>query len=218
MPRIARLVVPGLPHHVTQRGVRRMHLFFSDADRADYVGLMAEQGARFGVRFLSWCLMDNHIHLIAVPRTRESLAQAIGEAHKRYSRRLNARNGWRGYLFQGRFFSCPLEGSHTVAAIRYVLRNPVRAGFCAQAWEYDWSNARWLVGLKPSDPLAVRSSLFEEIDDWRALLQDDPEETARIRKHTRTGRPLCTERFLGHLERTTGRTLRPNKRGRPPSK
>ena len=214
MARIARVVAPGFPHHVTQRGVRRMPVFFSDEDREEYLHLLAEQGSRFGVRYLAWCLMDNHVHLIAVPRDEASLAKGIGEAHKRYSRRVNFREGWRGYLFQGRFFSCPLEGSYAVAAIRYVLRNPVRGGLCRQAWDYDWSSAKWLIGMEDADRLAVQSPLLDEIDDWRALLQADPGETMDIRKHTRTGRPLCADAFLDRLERVTGRTLHLRKPGR----
>ena len=188
MARIARIVVPGLPHHVTQRGVRRMRIFFSDDDREEYLQLLAEQGERFGVKYLAWCLMDNHVHLVAAPSEEASLAKGIGEAHKRYSRMINFREGWRGYLLQGRFFSCPLEGSYAVAAIRYVLRNPVRARRCSQAWDYRWSSARWLVGIQDTDPLAIRSPLLDEVDDWRGILQTDPEEAMDLRKHTRTGR------------------------------
>ena len=218
MARIARVVVPGLPHHVTQRGVRRMRIFFSDDDREEYLQLMAEQGERFGVQFLAWCLMDNHVHLIAVPNKKESLAKAIGEAHKRYSRMVNFREGWTGYLFQGRFFSCPLEGLYAVAVTRYVLRNPVRARLCSQAWDYRWSSARWLVGLEDTDPLATWSPLLDEIHDWRAVLRVKPEKAMHIRKCTRTGRPLCSDEFLGHLENLTGRSLRLRKPGRKPKK
>ena len=216
MARIARVVVPGIPHHITQRGVRRMDVFFSDDDRREYLKQLADQGERFGVQYIAWCLMDNHVHLIAVPTTESSLAKGIGEAHKRYSRMINFREGWRGYLFQGRFFSCPLEGSYAIAAIRYVLGNPVRAKLCKQPWDYVWSSARWMIGLAESDPLATRSSLLSEIDDWRSLLKRGPTEAADIRKHTRSGRPLCSDAFLQYLELLTGRELRLRKAGRKP--
>lgn len=218
MPRIARVVVPGMPHHVTQRGVRRMQVFFTDDDREEYLRLLAEQGDRFGVDYIAWCLMDNHIHLVAIPGDGASLAKGIGEAHKRYSRMINFREGWRGYLFQGRFFSCPLEGAYALAAIRYVLRNPVRARLCRNAWDYRWSSARWLVGALDSDPLAIQHPLLDEIDDWRNVLQTDPKETIDLRKHTRTGRPLCTNEFLSYLETITGRRLRLRTPGRRPKK
>lgn len=93
MARIARVVVPGIPHHITQRGVRRMAVFFSDDDRHAYIELLAEQGERFGLQYLAWCLMSNHVHLIGVPETETSLAKGVGEAHKRYTRMVNFREG-----------------------------------------------------------------------------------------------------------------------------
>jgi len=214
MPRIARVVVPDWPHHITQRGVRRMDVFFSDGDRIDYLALLREQGARFGVQYIAWCLMDNHVHLIAVPENESSLAKGIGEAHKRYSRMVNFRQGWRGYLFQGRFFSCPLDGTYAIAAVRYVLRNPVRAGLCNAPWEYRWSSAAWMVGQKETDPLATVSPLLDEIDDWGTLLVSDPYGIQGIRKHTRTGRPLCSDAALQYLEGSTQRVLHPLRPGR----
>jgi putative transposase len=195
-----------------------MDVFFSDDDREAYVELLAEQSARFGVRYLAWCLMSNHIHLIAIPEAETSLAKGIGEAHKRYSCLINFREGWRGYLFQGRFFSCPLEGEHIIAAIRYVLRNPVRAGIVKKAWAYHWSSARWLVGKESHDPLAEESPLLQEIDDWRALLARDPGNLQLLRQHTKTGRPLGAESFLMHVEELTGRSLRLRKPGRKRNK
>lgn len=213
MARIARVVIPDFPHHVVQRGVRRMDVFFSDDDREEYLSLLAEQGDRFGVHYLAWCLMPNHVHLIAVPKTESSLALGIGEAHRKYTRYINFREGWRGYLFQGRFHSCPLDGGHLLAAIRYVLRNPVRAGMTDQSWDYRWSSARWLVGLTGSDKLSVHSSLLDDIVDWRSFLAVHEDSRSDIRRHTRTGRPLGDEQFIDRLESLTGRTLRPRKRG-----
>ena len=191
-----------------------MDVFFTDDDREAYIELLAQQSKRFGVRYLAWCLMSNHIHLIAVPEAEASLAKGIGEAHKRYSRMINFREGWRGYLFQGRFFSCPLEGEHVIAAIRYVLRNPVRAGIVRKAWAYPWSSARWLAGRIPDDPLVEDLPILQEIDDWQALLSHDTPEDDMLRRHTRTGRPLGSESFLTHVENLTGRSLRPRKAGR----
>ena len=165
MPRIGRVVVPDYPHHVTQRGVRRMDVFFSDEDRTTYLDLLAEQGGRYGIQFLAWCLMTNHVHLIVVPLHEHSLAKGIGEAHKRYTRSINFREGARGYLFQGRFFSCPLDVDYLLPAVRYVLGNPVRAGLVAQPWDYQWSSARWSMGLMEKDPLVHSLGPLAEIDD-----------------------------------------------------
>ncbi len=217
MARIARVVIPGLAHHVVQRGVRRMDVFFSNDDREEYLKLLAEQGERFGVKYLTWCLMTNHVHLIAVPCDETSLARGIGEAHRRYTRYINFREGWRGYLFQGRFHSFPLEGGYLLAAVRYVLRNPVRAGMVRKPWDYRWSSARWFVGETEDDPLAVPSDVFTGITDRRSFLLQEEDALTELRRHTRTGRPLGSSSFLAQLEQMTGRILRPKRRGPKPS-
>jgi len=213
MARIARVVIPGMPHHIVQRGVRGMNVFFSDADRYSYLDLLSEYGKRFGVSFLAWCLMTNHIHLIAVPEDKSSLARGIGEAHRRYTRRVNFHEGWRGYLFQGRFHSCPLDGQYLLAAVRYVLRNPIRAGLADKPWDYQWSNARWIVGDALEDPLATPSETLADITDWRSFLMGDSRQLKEIRQHTRTGRPLGSESFITQIESLIGRVVRPQKRG-----
>ena len=192
MARIARVVAPGMPHHVIQRGVRRMDVFFSDDDRNAYLELLAEQGERFGVRYLAWCLMDNHVHLIAIPDKEPSRARGIGEAHRRYTRRVNFREGWRGYLFQGRFHSFPLEGGYLLAAVRYVLRNPVRAGIARSPWDYHWSSAKWFVGEKTHDPLAIPSDMFADIADRRSFLLQEEDCLPDLRGHVR--------KLVDHLE------------------
>jgi len=218
MARLARVVIPDLPHHITQRGVRRLDVFFSDDDRLEYLKNLSEQGERFGVSYLAWCLMSNHVHLIAIPERADSLARGIGEAHRRYTRYINFREGWRGYLFQGRFHSFPLEGDYLLGATRYVLRNPVRAGIAKKAWDYRWSSAAWFVGKRPDDPLAVPSDLLADIGNPRAFLAQEEERIPIIRRHARTGRPLGSETFIDRLEELTGRILRPRKRGPKPSR
>lgn len=144
MARIKRVVVPGYPHHVVQRGVRSMDIFFNEQDRLEYLNLLREQGDRFGVKFLAYCLMTNHVHLLAVPIKPESLAKAIGEAHRLYTRMINFREGVRGYLCQGRFLSCPIStDAYLLTAVQYILRNPVKAAIVQYAWEYQWSSAAY---------------------------------------------------------------------------
>jgi len=182
---------------------------------------MAEYGRCWGLAFLSWCLMDDHVHLIVVPEAADSLARAIGEAHRRYTRYVNCNEGVRGYLFQGRFFSCPLDERHLIAAARYVERNPVRAGVVERAWDYRWSSARFHVGRRKGDPLVGERDLLGLVDDWRGLLRQDPEdpdnpasseEEDLLRERVRTGRPCGADEFIAKAERLTGRSLRP----RPP--
>jgi len=195
-----------------------MDVFFSDADRLLYLHLLREQSERHGVHFAAWCLMRNHVHFVAIPESAGSLAAGIGEAHRRYTCALNQRQGWRGYLFQGRFFSCPLEGDRVLAAIRYVLRNPVRAGIAALPWEYEWSSARWMVGLASADPLAERLPLTEDVTDWAAMLYEEPHDADAVRRHTKSGRPLGSKAFVEQLETVTGRALLCRKPGRRPAK
>lgn len=217
MARFARLVVPGYPHHVTQRGVRSMTIFDDDRDRFVYLRYMAEEAERFDVRFLVWCLMENHVHLIAVPAREDSLARAIGEAHRRYTWFKNSKAGVRGYLFQGRFHSCVLDQPHLLAAGRYIELNPVKARMLKKPQDYMWSSCRYHSGIVDSDPLIHKPVLPELVDDWIHFLDDngDREAEDRFFKGTRTGRPVGDENFVRKLELATGRILRPKKAGRP---
>jgi len=217
MSRIARLVVPGLPHHVVQRGVRSIDIFDDDSDRSLYLGLMREHGRRTGLRFLAWCLMTNHVHLIAIPSEEDSLARGIGEAHRLYTRGKNFRAVVRGYLFQGRFGSCVLDERHLLAAARYVDLNPVAAGIAAAPGEYPWSSARFHLDGRRQDALVADADrdLMGLVDDWKTFLQDGMDEIAakRLERHLGSGRPLGSEGFVRMLEKRTGRELVPRKRG-----
>ena len=219
MARLARVVVAGYPHHVTQRGNRRMTTFFSNEDYEAYRDVMAEWCAKHAVEIWAYCLMPNHVHLIAVPRTGEALARAVGEAHRRYTRRINFREGWRGHLWQERFFSCVLGGPHGLAAVRYVERNPVRAGLVQRAWQWPWSSAAGHVSGR-GDGLVKVNPLAEEVSDWRRFLseEDDEKTVVRLRRHTRTGRALGSMAFVERMEGLLGLTLRPKKPGPRPRK
>ena len=217
MARLARVVAPGIPHHVTQRGNRRQPVFFEPADYALYLGLLRTQAQRWGLQLWAYCLMTNHVHLIVVPAREDSLARGLGEAHKRYTRAINFRQGWRGYLWQGRFASVPLDMTHLVAAIRYVERNPVAAGLVAEATAYPWSSARAHV-LGTPDPLLSPCFLSADIPDWRAFLADPEDEASRrqLEQSLQTGRPLGDPRFVTQLEQQLGRRLQKQRPGRKP--
>ena len=214
MGRIARAVAAGLPHHVTQRGNRRMKVFFNDEDYAAYMDLMAQSCRKMQVEVWAYCLMPNHVHLIVCPESEDGLRRAIGDAHRRYSRRVNFREGWRGHLFQGRFASFVMDERYLLAAARYVERNPVRAGLAPEPWKWKWSSARAHRRGK-SDGLVKVRPLLELVRDWEEFVGTDAsvEERDSIRKHERTGRPLGSEVFLRGIERRLGRVLRPGKRG-----
>ena len=216
MARLARLVVPGLPHHITQRGNRRQQTFFCDEDYAAYVELMAEWCGERGVEMWAYCLMPNDVHLLAVPQAEDSLGRAIGEAHRRYTRRSNFREKWRGYLWQGRFASFVLDEPYLLAAARYVELNPLRAGLVVDAADWPWSSAR--AHLSGRDDRLVRvAALLAIVADWRGLLNSalGEEQLRDLRDHGRTGCPLGNAQFVERLERAVGRVLRPRKPGRP---
>ena len=215
MARLARVVVPGYPHHITQRGNRRLPTFYSDADYEAYLALLAEQCAAHGVRIWAWCLMPNHVHLIAVPEWAEGLAPAVGRAHWRYTRHVNFREGWRGHLWQGRFASCPMDAAHTLAAARYVERNPVRAGLVKRAWQWPWSSAAAHVAGTGDALIAPGGPLAAEVTDWPDFLRtaDDEATLETLRRHARTGRPLGDAGFIARLEADLGRRLRRRKPG-----
>jgi len=222
MPRLARVVVPGLPHHVVQRGNRRQDVFFSDEDREAYLALVRDACGKFGVKVRGWCLMTNHVHVIAIPEGERSLALAFSDAHVRYTRLVNFRERWRGHLWQGRFGSSPMDGRHTVAALRYVERNPVRARLARVPWEYAWSSAAFHVGKKAADPLVSdEDEWFEELaPGWDEFLAEPEDEgfLRRVRRESVSGRPLGTAGFVRGLERRLGRELARGSAGRPSSR
>ncbi len=215
MARLSRIVLPKVPHHITQRGVRSMHIFFQDKDRKEYLQLLKKHGERTGIEFVSYCLMDNHIHLIVIPHFKDSLRKGIGEAHRLYTRMINSREKTKGYLFQGRFFSCPLDDVHLNMAVRYVENNPVRAKLCKRPQDYSWSSAAFHLGLIDHDPLVNQSDWLESASDWKQYLRQKETDIERLRLHFRTGRPLGNNSFLEYAEQVTGKALTPKKAGRP---
>jgi putative transposase len=213
MARIARVIAPGTPHHVTQRGNRRQQTFFCDDDYHAYLDLMAQWCGKYHVEIWAWCLMPNHVHLIAVPETEEGLARAIGAAHRRYTRMINFRERWRGHLWQERFASFPMDESYLLAAARYVEMNPVVAGIIANPADYQWSSARAHLASQ-DDRLAKVEPLLSLVGNWKDFLSlPTKDETNMFRKHERTGRPLGQSAFVDGLEEQLGRTLCPQKPG-----
>jgi len=223
MGRIARVVVAGLPHHVTQRGNRRMQTFFREDDYRAYLSLAGAWCLRHGVSIWAYCLMPNHVHLIAVPGSAEGLGRALGEAHRRYTRRVNFREGWRGYLWQGRFASAAMDEGHLMAAARYVEMNPVRARLAGRAEDWPWSSAAAHVSGK-ADALAQSDWLAERTAGWvcswcEYLQQNDGRDVAAtMRRHEGTGRPLGDLEFLNKIGRLLGRDLLPKRPGPAPKK
>jgi REP-associated tyrosine transposase len=219
MPRFARLVVPGYPHHVTQRGNRRQQTFFSNSDYRAYLRLVREVKDTAGVEIWAYCLMPNHIHAIAVPENEGSLARLFGVVHHRYAARTNRLHNWRGHLWQERFQSFVMDEQYLLAATRYVELNPVRAGLCGRADQWRWSSVHAHLSHIP-DGVVTIEPMRELVTNWRKFLNedDDPETRQRIRGHTNTGRPAGDEEFVSRLEEMSGKCLHKQKPGPKPIK
>ena len=220
MPRLPRTVCARAPHHITQRGNRREKVFFTDDDRQAYLGWLQDYAAKHGVQVLAYCLMSNHIHLVAVPKAEDGLQQVLKPLHMRYAQRINRTRGWKGHLWQGRFFSSALDEDYLWAAIRYVERNPVRAKMVRKAENYRWSSASAHCGLRP-DPVLTDSPAwrrqFDGIGNWSAWLAegDEPDKLDVLRRHADKGLPCGSAKFIQKLEKMTGRALQYRPRGRP---
>ena len=220
MPRLSRAVFAGLPHHITQRGNRRGDVYFSDDDRETYLSWLAEYCEKYRVEVVAYCLMSNHSHLVAVPATDDGLAQVLWPLHMRYAQRVNRAQGWSGHLWQGRYFSSPLDDAYLWAAVRYVERNPVRAGIALRAETYRWPSAAAHCGRQPDallDPDSRWGKRFFEVADWAAWLPqgDEQDEMMILRRNVDKGLPCGSQQFIDKLGQATGRELRYRSQGRP---
>ncbi len=223
MPRAARVVIPGCPHHVIQRGNNRRDVFFTDDDRRYYLELLAEQSERFGLQVEAYCLMSNHVHLVVTPRRKDSLAKAVGRTNLYYTRYINRLHDRRGHLWQDRFFSAPLGDEYFWTALIYVERNPVRAKLVRKPWRWRWSSAAAHVGGKDRSgllDLQAWSTLLPPGVDWRGSISQPQDEAIvnRLRTWSNRGCPLGSDSFISKLEARLNRRLRPAPRGRPRKK
>ena len=219
MPRIARIIAPGHPHHITQRGNNRTTVFFDDEDRQNYLKLLIGYARKHEFQIWAYCLMNNHVHLLAVPGTETALAEGIGLTNQVYTQYLNRKLSQSGRIWQNRFFSCVVDSERYLWTVaRYIERNPLKVGLAERAEDYRWSSAK--AHLRGTDDSVLGTS-FTWIDpSERAayaefVLADDEAMDDKIRKATRTGRPFGSESFINMLEFKLKRGLRPQKAGRP---
>lgn len=215
MARLPRIVLPGIAHHITQRGNRRERTFFEDGDYALYLDLLADAAPRAGVEIWSYCLMPNHVHIIAVPSDEDGLRRVFRYVHRHYTGYINARLRTTGHLWQGRFSSVAMDEAHLVAALRYVALNPVRAKLVKRANDWQWSSSRALCGAEGNGIVVVAPAL-ERVGDFTAFLDEAFDEAftyAALRKAERIGRPIGSAQWLEDMEAKAGRMLKPQKRG-----
>ena len=218
MPRIARVVAPGLPYHVTHRGNRRGDVFFEPKDRHVYKTWLSEYAAKYDLEVWAYCLMGNHVHLLVVGHQPDSLSLTMGRTHGRYAQWQNRRYEWSGHFWANRFYSTPLDDRHLLAAVKYIELNPVRAGFVEMAEEYEWSSARpHAHGV--ADPLLSPLRPFPSlVGNWSRFLASGQEQEIieELRLNTSTGRPTGSETFVAVLEARLDRRLRLKRRGPKP--
>ena len=222
MARVPRIVVPGEAHHVAQRGNNRQEVFFVDDDRHVYLEWLKEECEKHGLSVEAYCLMTNHVHLVARPQKESSLAQAVGRTHWRYTQYVNRMHGRSGHLWQNRFYSCALDDEHLWNALLYVEQNPVRAKLVRKPWRYQWSSAQAHIGGADTMELLDLDKWHKFIpaDDWKNELTSSDNEKAfeNLKNNTLKGRPLGSDSFLSKIETTIGRRVRALPVGRPKKK
>ena len=214
MARLARVVIPGHPHHVTQRGNGRARTFFEDGDYALYRDLLAANCKAAGVQVWAWCLMPNHVHLILVPSDPDGLRRALARVHRVYAGTIQARRKRTGHFWQGRFGAVAMDEDYLAAALRYVSLNPVRARLVQRAQDWRWSSTRAHLRGK-DDGLTALAPIRDRFPEFADLLAIEPETDlfGPLRAAESVGRPLGDNSFFARLERLTKRSLKPGKRG-----
>jgi putative transposase len=218
MSRIARVCAINYPHHITQRGNNKETVFFEDEDREFYLTTLSKYSHKWAFEIWAYCLISNHIHILAVPKKEESLARGIGGTNLVYTQYINLKYKRSGRLWQNRFFSTIIEeDSHLWVVARYIERNPVRAKLVKKAEDYPWSSAKTHISGMRNNILSGKGWLEEkDLKVYREFLRDEDKDMETfIRKATSTGRPLGTERFIKRLEKVLWRDLSPKKAGRP---
>ncbi|MEO3430501.1 transposase [Pelagibius sp. CAU 1746] len=218
MARLARVVIPNLPHHVTQRGNGRAQTFFSDDDYRLYLDLLRKHCTEAEVSIWAWVLMPNHVHLILTPQDADGIRRALSKVHRAYAGHVHARLQKTGHFWQGRFGCVPMDEAHLEAALRYVALNPVRARLAKRAVDWQWSSVHDQLSRKRSGTLTDTAPVRERYPNFAALIEagEDEDLSMALRRAESIGRPLGNAAFVETLERQTGRTLQPAKRGPKP--
>jgi putative transposase len=216
--RLARYILPGEPHHVTQRGNGRQQTFFNDDDYAYYHALLTEHCASYGVSVWNWVFMPNHVHLVLVPEHADALRAALSKVHRAYAMRIHAREQRTGHFWQGRFGCVAMDEAHLIAAIRHVALNPVRARLVERPQDWPWSGVHALLDPARGDGLTDTAPVLARVPDIASLLDADEDQASitALRRAETIGRPIGNKDFLERIKLTLGRDPAPAKRGRKP--
>lgn len=217
MPRIARIIVPGYPYHITQRGNCKQTVFKEKIDYSTYLRLLEKYSSEYRLAILAYCLMPNHIHIIAIPQEHNSMSKTFHVTHMKYAQFFNNKYALSGHLWQGRFYSCLLDENHFLTATRYVENNPVRAKLSNNAISWPWSSA--FAHCYKKDEILSLGEIYKyiDIDDWKRYLAEPESQNdiKLIREHTLKGRPFGNTAFIEKIETMCGRRLSPRLPGRP---
>jgi putative transposase len=221
MPRIARAVASGLPHHIIQRGNNRGDVFLDKEDRERYLSLLKKYSDKWDAPILVYCLMSNHVHLLARPKTEESLYKMMQGITLCYTQSINRKYRRTGRLWESRYHSCIVDKERYLWSVsRYIEQNPVRAKMVKKVEDYPYSSSRaHILGLRDE---VLGEELFEEQQrkDYKAFIRAGilEKEMQSIRYSTRTGRPFGSEPFVRKLEKKFDRKFLLLSPGRPKKK
>ena len=209
--------MPGHPFHLTHRGNNKQKVFYSDDDRRKYLFWFEEACQEWGMRVLSFCLMNNHVHFVAIANQLDSFAKVINVVHRRYAIYLNQKNGTSGHRWEGRYYSCILDSNHLMAALRYVERNPVRAQIVFKPWDWAWSSASEHIGKAKGCISLEDIQAFVSMPSWKEFIDQDEQEEdlSEIRRETMSLKAWADLDFKESLESKYGVQLMPKSRGRP---
>lgn len=216
MPRVARQAVGGLCYHVINRGNGRATVFHKEADYQAFVSLMAAACTRRPMRVLAFCLMPNHFHFVLWPEHDGDLSRWMQWFMTTHVRRYHGHHGSSGHVWQGRYKSFPVQDdAHLFTVLRYVERNPLRAGLVKHAEDWRWSSLAYrrqgaATALLHPPPLPLPR-------DWRRRVNqaESDAELAALRRSVVRGAPWGSASWVERTARDLGleATLRP--RGRP---
>lgn len=216
MPRQARIIIPNVAHHITQRGNYRQEIFKECNDFRQYLFWLKDYSKKYNIDILAYCLMNNHIHIIAIPHDKKLLGLALNTLTMRYSQYVNRKKKLQGHVWQGRYFSCLLDEIHLYRAIRYVERNPVRAKMVNNAWDYAWSSASVHAGMPVKRCITLKKLFDMSSKDWKVYLcEEDNSMVKEMRLKTKRGLAVGSEIFIKKMEKILKRSLKCLSPGRP---
>lgn len=209
MPRRPRVIIPTVAHHIIQRGNNRQNILEDPEDFSTYCFLISKYVQKYKVSVIAYCLMNNHVHFVMVPDDKSGISRLFNTVHMRYAQYKNYKRRTSGHLWQGRFYSCVLDKEHLFYAVRYVEQNPMRAQMVKRPWDYEWSSARWHVGLSVRKYIKVNKTFAVNKRDWKTyLMNKDAGIDAQIRTRTYKGNAFANDDFVLHWEKTMGCVLR----------